>query len=333
MTPSLPSRLARRLLLASGAMLALGTASVHAQTYPAKPITIVSPFAAGGTSDVVARAVARELEQDLKQPVLVVNRVGAGGTVGIGSVATAPADGYTLVMGGLGSVVFPAVLYKGKIKYEPSRDLVPIGAVGYAPTVIAARATLAVQGLQELVALAKAQPNKLSFGSAGVGGTLHVAGVLLEREAGIALNHVPYKGGAPAMTDLAGGVVDLALADLTLVQPLLASGRVRVLAIASGERSAMLPNVPTTTEAGLPQVKLDTWYALFAPTGTAAAVVARLRASLEKLQTNASFASTLSSQGLVPMRTKVAAFEDQLKKDFDTWPPLLTQICARTSCD
>lgn len=333
MPPTPASHLARGLITACAALLALATAGAHAQPYPARPITIVSPFAAGGTSDVVARAVARELELDLKQPVLVINRVGAGGTVGIGSVAAAPADGYTLVMGGLGSVVFPSVLYKGKVRYDASRDLVPIGAVGYAPTVIAARSNLQAQGLPEVVAMAKAQPNKLSFGSAGVGGTLHVAGVLLEREAGVSLNHIPYKGGAPAMTDLAGGVVDLALADLTLVQPLLASGRVRVLAIASSERSPMLPNVPTTTEVGLPNVKLDTWYALFAPAGTPTSVVARLRTSIEKLKTNTGFSGTLSSQGLVPMRTPVAAFEDQLKKDFETWPALLTQICARTSCD
>lgn len=314
-------------------LFTLSTTDSIAQTYPTKPITIVSPFAAGGTSDVVARALARELEQDLGQPVLVVNRPGAGGTVGIGSVASAPADGHTLVMGGLGSIVFPSVLYKGKIKYDPSRDLVPVGAVGYAPTVIAVRSTLAANGLQDLIAAAKAQPNKLSFSSAGVGGTLHVAGVLLEREAGVSLNHVPYKGGAPAMTDLAGGTVDIALADLTLVKPLLSGGRIRVLAIASAERSPMLPGVPTTSEVGLPGVRLDTWYALFAPTGTPTAVITRLRASIEKLQANADFGKTLTAQGLVPMRSKAAAFEEQLSKDFETWTPLLTRICSQTSCE
>lgn len=333
MNLSPPSRWFRRLASLAGMLAALGTATAMAQTYPAKPITIVSPFAAGGTSDVVARAVARELEQDLGQPVLVVNRAGAGGTLGIGSVASAPADGYTLVMGGLGSIVFPAVLYKGKIKYDAGRDLAPIGAVGYAPTVIAARASMPGNSLQEVIASAKTQPNKLSFGSAGVGGTLHVAGVLLEQEAGISLNHVPYKGGAPAMTDLAAGNVDLALADLTLVRPLLATGRIRVLAIASTERSTMLPGVPTTSELGLPGVRLDTWYALFTPAGTPSAVTGRLRVAIEKLQANAAFGNMLAAQGLVPMRSKAAAFEEQLKKDFETWPPLLTRICSQTSCD
>lgn len=304
-----------------------------AQTYPNKPVTVVSPFAAGGTSDVVSRAVARALEQDLGRPVLVVNRAGAGGTLGIASVASAPADGYTLVMGGLGSVVFPSVVYKGKIKYDASRDLVPVGAVAVAPTVIVARSELPVGNLSELVALAKREPNKLSFGSAGVGGTLHVAGVLLEREAGISLNHIPYKGGAPAMTDLAGGNVDIALADLTLVRPLLTSGRIRVLAIASAERSPMLPDVPTTTEAGLPGVRLDTWYGLFAPSGTPPEAMSALRASLDKLRNDSVFLSALASQGLVPLKGSAATFEAQVKKDFDTWPPMLNQICAQNACN
>jgi tripartite-type tricarboxylate transporter receptor subunit TctC len=324
---------AGRCAIVVGMFLTLIGTESDAQTYPIKPITLVSPFAAGGTSDVVARAAARVLEQDLGQPVIVVNRAGAGGTLGIGSVATAPADGYTLVMGGLGSIVFPSVVYKGRIKFDASTDLVPVGAAASAPTVIAVRSSLPATSLAELVTAAKAQPNGLSFGSAGIGGSLHVAGVLLEREAGISLNHIPYKGGAPAMSDLAGGVVDIALADLTLVKPLLSSGRIRVLAIASGERSPMLPDVPTTSEVGLPGVRLDTWYALFAPAGTATAVLGRLRASMEKLQSNASFVNTLFSQGLVPLKGSATDFAAQVKKDFDYWPPILTRICAQSGCN
>ncbi len=307
--------------------------SAHAQSYPSKPITIVSPFAAGGTSDVVARSLARVLEQDLGQAVIVVNRAGAGGTLGIGSVAAASADGYTLVMGGLGSIVFPSVVYHGKIKYDASKDLVPLGAVGYAPTVIAMNSSFAAAGLKDIIAAAKASPNKIAFASAGIGGTLHVAGVLLEREAGIALNHIPYKGGAPAMTDLIGGSVDLALADLTLLKPFINGGRIRALAIASAERSSMLPDVPTTAELGLPKVRLDTWYALFAPKGTPSAVITNLRSALEKVKANPNFAATLSSQGLVAMKGNAEAFEEQLKRDFETWPPLLTRICAQNACN
>ncbi len=317
--------------LTIGYLISVG--SGMAQTFPTKPITLVSPFAAGGTSDVVARATARLIEKELGQSVVVVNRAGAGGTLGIGSVASSPADGYTLVMGGLGSVVFPSVIYKGKIKYDASRDLAMIAPVGSAPTVVAVRAGLPAKNLPELVALAKKQPDQLSFGSAGVGGTLHVAGVLLEKEAAISLNHIPYKGGAPAMTDLAAGTVDIALADMTLVKPLIGSDRVRVLAVASTERSPLLPEVPTTSEAGMPGVQLDTWYAVFAPTGIPQAAQARLRAALDKARAAPEFMAVLSSQGLNPIKKSSLDFEDQLKKDFVTWPKLLTHICSQTSCD
>jgi hypothetical protein len=170
--------------------------------------------------------------------VVVVNRLGAGGTIGIASIFNGPADGYQLVMGGLGSVVFTSAVYKGRLSYDPVKDLLPVGVVGSAPSVITVRASLNVKTLAELIALAKANPDKLSFGSAGVGGALHVAGVLLEKEAGISLNHIPYKGGAPAINDLAAGVVDIALADLTLIKPVLQGERVRPLTIATGERSA-----------------------------------------------------------------------------------------------
>lgn len=316
-----------------GAALLATPLVVLAQTYPSRPVTIVSPFAAGGTSDVVSRALARLLEKDLGQPVVVVNRPGAGGTLGVASVATAPGDGYTLLMGGLGSIVFPSVIYRGRIKYDAQRDLLPIAAVGNAPTVIASRASLAANSLPEVIAAAKAQPDKLSFGSAGVGGTLHVAGVLLERETGIRLNHVPYKGGAAAMTDLAGGNVDLALADLTLVKSLRNSGRIRVLAIASAERSAMLPEVPTTAELGLPGVRLDTWYALFAPAGTPPAVVSRLRAVLDKVRSNSELTAVLEAQGISPIKVNAGEFENTLRRDFDTWPALLNSICAKSACD
>lgn len=325
----------RRGLTTSLAGLALAAAgiSAHAQTFPGKPLTLVSPFAAGGTSDVVSRAVARQMEADLGQSVVVMNRVGAGGTVGVGSVATGPADGYSLVMGGLGSIVFPTVIYKGKIKYDAAKDLTPLGAVGNAATVIAVRSGLPAKTLAELIALAKAQPGKLSFGSAGVGGTLHLAGVMLQNETGIELNHVPYKGGAPALMDLAAGNVDIALVDLTLVKPMIGSDRIRVIAIASGERSAMLPGVPTTAEVGFPNLKLDTWYAAFAPAATPPQVLARLRASVQKVKTNPELATALASQGIAPFNGGLDAFEKQLKRDYEVWIPMLARVCGQTSCD
>lgn len=325
-------RVARSAIVAT-LVATFANTQAQAPTFPSRPVTLVSPFAAGGTSDAIARALARELEVDLKQPVVVVNRPGAGGTVGIGSAFAAPADGHTLVLGGLGSVVFPAVVHKGRLKYDPARDLVPVGVVGSSPTLIVVRSGLAVASLGELVSYAKANPGKLSFASAGVGGTLHVAGVLLEREAGIALNHVPYRGGAPAMTDVAAGNVDIALSDLTLAQPFLQGGKVRPLAIASAQRSASLPNVPTTSEAGLKGVRMDTWYGLFAATGLPAAVLERLQTSLERARGAPAFAQALQSQGITPVHTSQADFRAALKQDFETWLPLLSRICSEMSCD
>jgi tripartite-type tricarboxylate transporter receptor subunit TctC len=309
--------------------------STHAQmtAFPNRPVTLVSPFAAGGTSDAVARALARQMEVELKQPVVVLNRPGAGGTLGIASVTSAAADGYTLAMGGLGSVVFPAVVYKGRIKYDAARDLVPVGVVGSAPTLVVARADLPAKTLPELVSLARSQPGKLTFASAGTGGTLHVAGVLLEREAGISLNHVPYKGGAPAMTDLAGGNVDIALADLTLAQPFLQGGRVRPLAVASAQRAVSLPDVPTTAEVGLKNVRMDTWYGVFAPSGVPAAILQRLEAAVEGARSTPVFVQALQAQSITPVSTPSAEFRSALKRDFESWLPLLSRICSDTGCD
>lgn len=331
--PWMTRRLTAMLAVLGAALANGGQAWSQTAPFPAKPVTLVSPFAAGGTSDAVARAIGKQLESELKQPVVVVNRTGAGGTLGIASVVTAAADGYTLVLGGLGSVVFPSVIYKGRIKFDPAKDLVPVAAVGSAPTLIAVRASLPAKSLADLVASAKRDPNKLSYASAGVGGTLHVAGVLLEREASIELNHIPYRGGAPAMTDVAGGSTDIALADLTLALPFLQGGKIRALAVASGQRSPLLPDVPTTAEAGLPNVRMDTWYAIFAPAGTPTAVLERLQSAVVQARKHPAFAALLSSQGITPVNSSPAEFKAQLKTDFDTWLPVLTRICSQTSCE
>jgi tripartite-type tricarboxylate transporter receptor subunit TctC len=322
-----------QLLLCCAAIVCCQTGYAQTVAYPNRPITLISPFAAGGTSDTISRALARELEADLKQAVVVLNRVGAGGTVGITSVIDASHDGYTLVLGGLGSVVFPSVVHKGRIKYDPAQDLLAIGVVGRAPTLILAKSSLAATSLKEVISQARSQPNKLSFASAGVGGTLHLAGVLLEREAGIALNHVPYRGGAPAMTDLAAGNVDLAFADLTLAQPFLQSGKVKPLAVASASRIASLANVPTTAEIGLKAVKMDTWYGLFAPSGTPLPVIERLTAAFELARKSPAFVQTLQVQGISPVNMSQLDFRAALKQDFELWTPLLKRICSESSCD
>ena len=198
------------------AVASVAPSPAAAQAYPTKPITLISPFAAGGTSNTVSRAIGKQMADRLGQPVIVANRTGAGGTIGLSAAAKSAPDGYTIVMGGLGQSVFAAGVYP-KLNYDPQADLVPIAAVATVPTVIAVRPTLEVSSLAELIALAKRKPDSLKYGSAGVGGTLHIAGELFERETGTRLVHVPYRGGAPAMTDLLGGQIDLVFADVALV--------------------------------------------------------------------------------------------------------------------
>jgi len=211
--------------------------------------------------------------------------------------------------------------------------LAPVAMVGSVPTLIVVRSGLPARTLGELVQLARAHPRRYTYASAGAGGTLHVAGVLLEREADIRLTHIPYRGGAPAMTDLAAGSVDIALADLALVQPFLQGGKVRPLALASTVRSPLLPGVPTTAEAGLPGVRMETWYAVFAPAATPPAVLDALRSAFDRMRADPALMQALRSHGVNPVPGGAARFDAQLKKDFDTWLPLLRRICKESSCE
>jgi len=304
-----------------------------AQGFPSRPLTMIAPFAAGGTNDSIARAAARLMEPELGQPVVVANRVGAGGTVGVAAVLTPPLDGHNLIMAGMGSIVLAPVIHKDRIKYDTQRDLTPIGVLGSVPIVIAVKSGLPVQTLAELLALAKSKPGQITYGSPGLGGSMHVAGSLLEKETGIQLNHVPYKGGAPAMTDLAAGTIDAAVTDVTLIKPHLQSGRVRVLAILGSQRSAQMPTVPTTAELGWPKVRLDTWYAVFAASATPPASLAKLREAFERARAKPEMATLLQAQGVTPVTMPVKAFEDALKQDFTSWQPLVTQICSAAGCD
>ena len=322
----------RFLLLAIATASAIAPQAVPAQTYPVKPVTLVSPFAAGGTSDVVSRAIGTRMSTTLGQPVIIVNRTGAGGTIGIGSTAAAPPDGYTLVMGGLGSVVFSAGVYGTKLKFDPQKQLEPIAPVAVVPTVIVVRADSPFKTLGELVQTAKAHPGKVRYGSAGVGGTLHIAGELFERVAKVELTHVPYKGGAPAVIDLLAGNIEAVFGDVTLVKSYIEAGKVRALAVAGAQRSPFLPDVPTTAELGLPGVVVDTWYAVFAPKGVPPATAERLREAIAAAVTSPEVLKVLQSQGLTPLKSSPAQFAGELARDFEKWVPLVREVC-KAGCD
>jgi len=264
----------RRSLIGALAACAALSSIAWGQSYPAKPLRIVVPYAPGGAVDIVARSVGQELSKRLGQSVLVENRTGAGGNVGSEAVAKAAPDGYTLLMASPANAINPS-LYT-KMPYDPMRDLVPIALVGDVPTVLIANRSLPVQNVKELVALARSQPGALIYGSGGSGTTEHLAGEMFKSTAHVNLLHVPYKGGAQVMTDLLGGQIALTFVNQLGALPQVQAGRVRALAVAASERSAALPQVPTFAESGYPEIKVSVWWGIMGPAAVPKDIVNQL---------------------------------------------------------
>jgi tripartite-type tricarboxylate transporter receptor subunit TctC len=260
---------------------AISASGARAQDYPHKPIRIIVPYTAGGSSDFVARTVAAKLQENLKSPVVVENKPGGNAQIGCDYVAKSAPDGYTLLLAGMTTHAAAPALYK-KLPYDTIKDFAPITNVIVSPLVIVVNPTVQAQTLKEFVALAKANPGKLNYGSAGVGNTLHLAGEVFRMTTGTDLVHVPYKGASQALGDLLGGSIqvmfDLPQTPLSNIQ----AGKLRALAVTSNERLALMPNVPTTAEAGFPGFTFGTWIGLVAPAGTPPAIVSRLYTEIVK---------------------------------------------------
>jgi tripartite-type tricarboxylate transporter receptor subunit TctC len=265
-------RLLRQVLVWVAALAAGG---VLAQTYPTKPVRLIVGFPAGGPADIFGRTFAQALSSGLGQPVIVENKSGVGGVLGIDAVAKALPDGYTLGFNNQGSVAM-APYALTKMPFNPNKDLALITTVVKVPEVVVVNPSLPVASLAELIAYAKANPGKIAFGSAGAGGITHLACELLKSEAGIDVLHVPYKGAAPAVSDLLGGQVQMGIFDVPVVLPHINSGKFKALAVTSAKRAPPLPDVPTTAEAGYPKVISDNWYGLVAPAGTPPAVLKKI---------------------------------------------------------
>ena len=288
----------------------LFAAPVRAEDYPSRPIRMVVPFAAGGPADLIARTIVPGMSDILKQPIVIENRAGGGGAIGVDAVAKSTPDGYTIGVTGPGA--FVSIPFMTKTPYDPLKDLAPITRIAQVNAVIVVAAGSPYKTLKDLVAAAKAAPpGKLSFGSAGAGTSTHLAGELLNMEAGIKLVHVPYRGAVPAATDLMGGHIETMLPDLPGVIALIQAGSIRALAVTSAKRSPVLPDVPTTAEAGYPNVLSDSWYGLIAPVATPADIKAKLYAAaseamktpafLEQMKTQAAMAAPGSSQEFASM--------------------------------
>ncbi len=271
--------------------------AAHAQAYPNRPIKILVPYPAGGAVDIVARTIGQPLAEALKQPVVVDNRPGASANIGMEAAAKAAPDGYTLLMASNGiatnMALFPNLAFDGR------RDFAPIARIGYAPLVIVVPASSPAKSLQELLAMARAEPGKLTYASAGNGSSGHLAGELLKSSAKVDVLHVPYKGGAPAITDLLGERISFMPINPVEVLAHIRAGKLRALAVASDKRFALLPDVPTVAEAGLPGYEASVWWGLVAPAKTPPEIVRQLNAETNRALGNPAIAGKLSELGVV----------------------------------
>jgi tripartite-type tricarboxylate transporter receptor subunit TctC len=318
MTRSHPSR--RQIVLAALAAVAASAAplTATAQAYPAKPITIVVPFSAGGTTDILARVIGQALNKELGQSVIVDNRAGAGGNIGGALAAKAAADGYTLFMGTVGTHAINQSLYK-KMPFDPVKDFAPLTRVAMVPNLLVANPAKPYKSVQELIAFAKANRGKVNFGSSGSGSSIHLSGELFNALARVDMVHVPYKGSAPAVSDLLGGQIDIMFDNLPSAIQHVRAGKLRPLAVTTAKRSPELPDVPTIAEAGVPGYEATSWFGMFAPAATPAPVVAKLNAALVKVLADPEVKKKLAEQGAEPYSEKPEQFAEFIRKETAKW--------------
>ncbi len=287
-----------------------------AQTYPAKPVRIVVPFAAGGGVDVTARILAQGLTERLGQMVFVENRTGASGIIGTEFVAKSAPDGYTLLVGSQTTQAVVPAMYK--TSYDGARDFAPVTVIATSPLLIVAHPSLPVKTVKDLIALAKARPGQLTFGAAS-GGTPHMAGELFKLTAKVDLLFVPYKGEGPAVSDAMGGQISLVFSNLPVVLPLTRSGRLRGIAVTSAQRVPTAAEFPTVAESGLPGFEANTWFGCLAPAGTPADVIGRLNAEAARALSTLAVKERMAGMGLFVVANKPEEFAELLKKEIPRW--------------
>jgi tripartite-type tricarboxylate transporter receptor subunit TctC len=277
------------------ALVAVVPVLASAQSYPAKPVRLIVPIAPGGGTDIVARLIAQKASDGLGQQMVVDNRPGAGGIIGTELVAKAPADGYTVLLTPTSHAINPS-LY-AKLPYDTAKDFAPVSLALSVTTVFVAHPSLPVRTVKDVVALAKSKPGELAFGSAGNGHLFHLTGEIFRTSAGLSMVHVPYKGGAPAITALMGGEVAILFETMLALQPYIQSQRVRAIAVASAQRSPLMPDLPTFVESGYPAVVAANWYGFFAPAGTPKETVGRLNAEIVRALKSPDVQGKLLPQG------------------------------------
>ena len=310
---------------ALGAMLlsaGLGNVElVQAETYPSRSVRIVVPFAPGGATDSLARALAQKTAESWNQPVVVENKPGAAGNIGTELVARSPADGYTILMG-INSHAINASLFP-KLGYDPIKDFRPVSLFATAPNVIAANPSLPANTVQELIALAKAKPGEISYGSAGSGSGSHLAGALFSNLAGVRMTHVPYRGVTPAVADLIGGQITISFSVYSVVNPHFKSGKLKAIALTSSKRSPNAPDLPTVEEEGLKGFDVVSWFGLFVPAGTPEDIVAKIQGEIARVARLPELKEQFAKQGIELVGSTSTEFASFIKKDWDLWDKVI----------
>lgn len=309
----------KRVIRLLGAVVMVAVAgSAVAQSWPNRSVRLISPFAPGGGADITSRALAQKLTVALGQQVVVDNRGGAGGMLGVDLAAKSPPDGYTLVMGTIGPIAInPALL--SKMPYDPLKDLAPISQAAVAVNVLVVHPSLPAKSVKELVAIAKARPTDLNYGSSGSGAADHLAGELFNAMVKVKMTHIPYKGGAPAMLDLVSGNVQLVFSTLSTATAAIDGGKVRPLAVAGSKRFEGMPDLPTMSEAGLKGFEVNNWYGLFAPAGTAKDIIARANAETVKALAAPDVKKRLMDAGIIATSSSPEGFSTYIRAETAKW--------------
>jgi len=313
---------------AIAALLAVFAQNAFAQAYPTHSIRLVVPFPAGGTTDILARAAAQKLSESLGQAVVVDNRPGAAGNIGADLVAKSAPDGYTLLMGTVGTHAINPSLY-AKMPYDHVKDFVPVVLVAGVPNVLAVYPAFPVNSVAELIALAKSKPGTINFASSGSGTSIHMSGELFKAMAGVDMTHIPYKGSSPALTDLMGGQVQIMFDNLPSALPLIKAGKLRAIAVTSLKRAPALPDVPTISESGLPGFEASSWFGVLAPAGTPSPIVAKINADVNKWLQSPEAREQLLAQGANAAGGTPEQFAAHIRAETEKWAKVVKASGAK----
>lgn len=309
----------RHLIAAAASVLAFAlSVPVQAQEWPQKPIKLIVPFPAGGGTDIIGRVVGNKLAEQLKQPVIVENKPGAGGNVGVDIAAKSAPDGYTIVLGQTSNLAINPTLYKA-LPYDPVKDFAPVALLADAPLVLVVAQESKFRSLGEIIAAGRVKPEALSFGSPGSGTVAHLSGELLQAAAGVKFTHIPYKGSSQALQDLMGGRIDVFMSSVPTALAQIKGGKLRAIAVSSTTRSPALPDVPTMTEAGVKGVELTTWFGMLAPARTDPKIVERLNRELNLALQSPEVREKLAAEGGGPLGGTAERFAALLKAELPMW--------------